>query len=70
METLKPPQSSKADGVFQSFDLSTEDQKKYDTVVTRFQDHFIARRNVIFERAKFNSHIQEEGESVDSFVTS
>ena len=47
-----------------------EDQKKYDTVVTRFQDHFIARRNVIFERAKFNSRIQEEGESADSFITS
>ena len=61
---------SKADDIFQSFNLSTEDQKKYDTIVTRFQDHFIDRRNVIFERAKFNSRIQKEGESADSFITS
>ena len=28
------------------------------------------RRNIIYERAKFNQRRQEEGESVDSFVTS
>ena len=37
-------------------------KKKYDTVVTRFQDHFIAHRNMIFGRATFNSHVQGEGE--------
>ena len=61
---------SKADDILQSFNLSSEDQKKYDTVVTRFQDHFIARRNIIFERAKFNSRVQEGGESAESFITS
>ena len=47
-----------------------EEQKKYDTVVTRFQAHFIACRNMIFERATFNSHVQGEGETTDSFITS
>ena len=28
------------------------------------------KRNPIFERAKFNSRVQREGESVDSFITS
>ena len=61
---------SKADDIFQSFNLSNEYQKKYDTVVTRFQDHSIVFWNVIFERAKLISRIQEDGESADSFITS
>ena len=47
--------------------MLSEDQKKYDTVATRFQDHFIARRNVIFEKA---TRMQEGGESAESFITS
>ena len=67
INTLIYAMGSKADDIFQSFNLSIEDQEKYDTVVTRFQDHFITHRNIIF---KFNSRIQEEGESADSFITS
>jgi len=52
-----------------SFNLSEEDLKKYNTVKQKFDSHFVKRRNVIFERAKFNSHKQEAGESVDSFIT-
>jgi len=42
-------------------------RKSRDTVATRFQDHFIARRNVIFEKA---TRMQEGGESAESFITS
>ena len=35
----------------------------------KFERHFTMKRNVIFERAQFNMHVQEEGESVDSFIT-
>ena len=38
-------------------------------VKSKFDDHFVKRRNVIFERAKFNRRIQEGGESVDTFIT-
>ena len=38
-------------------------------VVEKFERHFIKKRNVIFERARFNQRKQEEGESVDDFVT-
>jgi len=31
--------------------------------------HFVARRNIIFERAKLNQRQQELGESADSFHT-
>ena len=38
-------------------------------VKERFDTHFIQRRNIIFERAKFNCRKQEAGESVDDFIT-
>ena len=52
-----------------SFKLSDEDKKKYSVVKDKFENHFVKRRNIIFERAKFNTRKQEEGESVDSFIT-
>ena len=36
----------------------------------KFDNHFIVRRNVIFERAKFNKRKQEASENVENFVTS
>ena len=58
-----------ADDIFQSFNLTNTQQKQYDGVKKKFQDHFVIRRNVIFERAKFNMRKQEDGESVDTFIT-
>ena len=59
-----------ADDVLTSFGLSEEDRKKYDVVKAKFENHFVKKRNIIFERAKFNQRKQEEGESVDTFITS
>ena len=49
--------------------MSDEEQKVYDTVKTKLEAHFVKKRNVIFERTKFNSRVQQQGESVDSFIT-
>ena len=70
VNTLIYTMGAKADDIFQSFRLSTEEQKKYDIVFTRFQDHFIARQNMIFERARFNCRVQGEGKTADSFIMS
>ena len=59
----------KVEDIFQSFKLSEGESKNYDAVVERFQSHFVSRRNIIFERAKFNSRKQEDGETADSFIT-
>ena len=69
VNTLLYTMGEKADDVLQSFNLNGEELKSYDTVVECFQGHFVSRRNIIFERAKFNSCKQEEGESADSFIT-
>ena len=39
------------------------------TVKAKFENHFVKRRNTIYERAKFNCRKQEDGETVDEFVT-
>ena len=52
------------DDILRSFRLSAEDAKKYETVKTKFDEHFIKRQNVIYKRAKFNQRRQESGELV------
>ena len=59
----------RADDILRSFKLSAEDAKKYQVVKDEFEGHFVKRRNVISERAKFNSRKQEPGEPVDAFIT-
>ena len=58
-----------ADDIITSFGLSEQEMKSYETVRNRFENHFIAKRNVIFERAKFNVRIQDENEAVEDFIT-
>ena len=58
------------DDRFQSFGLSDEDKKVYKTVKEHFDSHFVKRKNVIYERAMFNRRKQEDGETVDAFITS
>jgi hypothetical protein len=60
---------SEADDIVQSLGIAEGDQKKYDVVKKKLEDFFIIKRNVIFERAKFNLRSQQEGETVDVFIT-
>ena len=69
INTLIYSMGDQADDILNSFTLSTSQLKQYHTVKTKFDEHFVVRRNVIFERAKFNRRRQEEGETVDSFIT-
>ena len=59
-----------ADDILHSFNLTKAQQKEFETVKNKFKNYFVVRRNVIFERAKFNMRKQEEGESVDTFIIS
>ena len=59
----------KSEDIMTTFNLTDANSKKYDIVKAKFENHFIKRRNTIFERAKFNTRKQEAGESVDSFIT-
>lgn len=46
------------------------DDLKYDKVKEKFDQYFTVRRNVIYERAKFNQRKQEQDEPDETFITS
>ncbi|XP_037505854.1 uncharacterized protein K02A2.6-like [Rhipicephalus sanguineus] len=58
-----------AEEIYATFALSEESSKKFDAVVEQLDKYFIPRRNVIFERARFNTRLQQDGESAEDFVT-
>ena len=59
-----------AENILKSFSLSAADSKVFDTVIGKFDDHFIPKRNIIHERAKFNQRKQNNGESAEQFIRS
>ena len=69
VNTLIYSMGNQAEDILLSFRLSEEEVKIYSTVVEKFHHYFVRRRNIIYERSKFNQRIQESGETVDSFIT-
>ncbi|UYV74574.1 hypothetical protein LAZ67_12000179, partial [Cordylochernes scorpioides] len=61
----------RADDIFRTFKFEKEEEAtKIDSVLKAFDSHFCVRKNIIYERAKFNLRIQEDREPVDEFITS
>ena len=50
--------------------LIEEDSNKYSVVKDKFESYFMKKKDIIYQRAKFNARKQEDGESVDTFITS
>ncbi|UYV62687.1 K02A2.6-like [Cordylochernes scorpioides] len=59
----------KAEEILILFNLSEAQINDYKLVVSKFQGYFIGKRNVIYERAKFNRRSQGETEPVEEFIT-
>ena len=57
-----------AAAVLASTNITAEERKDYLKVVEKFDAFFRVRRNVIFERARFNRRYQREGEPVDTYI--
>ena len=70
INTLIYSMGDKAEDILQSFALSEENAKKYSVVIEKFNGYFVKRHNVIYDRAKFNSRTQQEGELVEDFIYS
>ena len=70
VNTLVYAMGDEADDIMSGFGLTEEEREVYQNVNTKFDESFVVRRNTIFERAKFNRRCQEEGENVDSYITS
>lgn len=58
-----------AEDVLLALRLTDEELKTYDTVRSKFESHFVPRRNIIYERGKFNMRKQEPHETADTFIT-
>jgi phytoene/squalene synthetase len=55
-------------GVLASTSITVEDSKKYSKVLKKFDEHFDVRKNVIFERARFNKQNQLDGETAEEYI--
>ena len=53
ISTLVYAMGPKAEEILSSFTLTEEQVKSYNEVRSKFDTHFVAQRNMIFERAKF-----------------
>ena len=69
ISTLLYCMGEKAEDVLRSTAISDENLKKFGKVIDQFDEFFKVRKNVIFERARFNRRSQLEGESVEEFIT-
>ena len=58
-----------ADSVLTSTKIATEERLKYNSVMSKFDEYFKVRWNVILERARFNQRNQLAGESVEQYIT-
>lgn len=60
---------SETENVYRSF-VYAEDAHRdvFDTVVGKFDEYFVPRRNVIHERACFHQCVQRPGEKVETFI--
>ncbi len=69
VSTLLYCMGEEGDDVLTSTNISAANRKKFDTVLNKFDSFFDVRKNVIYERAKFNQRNQAEGESAEQYIT-
>ncbi|XP_064470170.1 uncharacterized protein K02A2.6-like [Ornithodoros turicata] len=69
VDTLVYVMGQQAEDILQTFKLKAEESTNITKVLEKFEEYFVRRRNVIYERALFNTRTQREAESVENFVT-
>lgn len=70
VNTLIYLMGDRAEDIFLSFEMKADDKKDFDKVIDKFHNHFINKRNLVFERHRFNTRNQNEGEPIQEFITS
>ena len=55
--------------VYTHLDIAEADRKKVDKILQALERHFEPTRNVIYERYKFNTCEQDQGETVAQYIT-
>ena len=57
-----------AEDIVESFKLSGDEKKSYETVRGKFESYLVKKINILFDQISFFQRRQEEGESVASLV--
>ena len=57
-----------AEDVLSSTNISEDERKAYSAVLKKFDDFFQIRKNIIFERARFNRRDQLHGKTADEYI--
>ena len=57
-----------AEAVLDSTNITSDERKEYSKVIEKLDGFFKVRKNVIFERARFNRRNQLEGESAEQYI--
>ena len=68
VQTLLYCMGEEAEAVLSSTDITEDEKKVYDTVLDKMDGYFKVRKNVIFERARFNRRNQQDGESAEQYI--
>jgi hypothetical protein len=55
--------------IYATFTFEDAQKNKIEPLLKKFEDYFTPKRNLTFERHRFNSRLQQEGESFDIFIT-
>ena len=55
--------------IYNTWNLSVGDQKKLDTICTKFKNHVTPTANPVFARYKFHCRAQATDECIEDFVT-
>lgn len=55
--------------LYNTFNLTAEEEKKLDVVMSKFEDYCMPKKNVVFERYMFHKRVQKEGETFEQFLT-
>ena len=69
VNTLMYTLGDEAEDILHVLPLSEDQKKSYDDVKRAFEGHCVSKKNVIFERARFNKRNQEPGEGAEAFIT-
>ena len=57
-----------AEAVLASTNATADDRKEYGSILAKFDSFFQVRKNVIYERARFNRRNQQSGESSEEYI--
>ncbi|UYV72662.1 K02A2.6-like [Cordylochernes scorpioides] len=59
----------RAEKIHSAFNLSADDAKNLDKIIEAFDNHFIGKRNMVYEQALFGLRSQRPEETIEEFVT-